>query len=237
MTGPAQRHLELIDAATARLLDTLSTLTDEQARQPSSLPGWSRGHLITHLARNADGMCNLLHWARTGEPTPMYREPDGRAADIEAGSGRPAAELARDVADSAGRWRRAAQELSERDWQNEVRRRPALPPEHAINLLDGRLVEVEFHHVDLDLGYRFTDSPAEVVELALAYCHRRYGFDQAFHAVLSDTGQQLDFPAGSQPSLQVLGSAPNLLGWITGRGGQAELSTVGGPLPELPAWS
>ena len=100
MTGPAQRHLELIDAATGRLLDTLAGLTDAQARQPSSLPGWSRGHLITHVARNADGMCNLLHWARTGEPRPMYREPDGRAADIEAGSGRPAAELARDVADS-----------------------------------------------------------------------------------------------------------------------------------------
>jgi maleylpyruvate isomerase len=237
VTGPAQRHLDLIDAATGRLLDTLSLLTDEQARQPSSLPGWTRGHLITHVARNADGMCNLLHWARTGEQTPMYREPDGRAADIEAGSGRPAAELAQDVAESARRWHRAALELSEQDWHNEVRRRPTLPAEHAINLLDGRLMEVEFHHVDLGLGYRFADSPAEVVDLALAYCHRRYGFDQAFHAVLSDTGEQLDFPADSQPSLQVLGSAPNLLGWITGRGGQAELSTVGGPLPRLPAWS
>jgi maleylpyruvate isomerase len=237
VTGSVQHHLELIDAATGRLLDSLARLTDEQARQPSDLPGWSRGHLITHVARNADGMCNLLHWARTGEPRPMYREPDGRATDIEAGSGRAAAELARDVAESAQRWHRAALELSEQDWQTEVRRRPTLPAEHAVNLLDGRLVEVEFHHVDLDLGYRFTDSPAEVVELALAYCHRRYGFDQTFHAVLSDTGQQLDFPAGAQPNLQVLGSAPNLLGWITGRGGQAELSTVGGPLPELPAWS
>src|SRR6185503_19091953 len=151
-------------------------------------------------------------------------------------SGRPAAELARDVADSAVRWHRAAQELSEQDWQNQIRRRPTLPPEHAINLLDGRLVEVEFHHVDLDLGYRFTDSPDEVVQLALAYCHRRYGFDQTFRAVLDD-GQQLDFPAGSQPSLQVLGSPASLLGWITGRGGQDELSSIGGPLPALPAWS
>ena len=237
MTGSVQHYLELIEAATQRLLGSLAGLTDQQAREPSSLPGWSRGHLITHVARNADGMCNLLHWARTGIPTPMYREPDGRNADIQAGSGRPAAELRHDVADSAQRWHRAALELSEQDWQNQVRRRAALPPEHAINLLDGRLVEVEFHHVDLDLGYRFADSPAEVVELALAYCHRRYGFDQSFHAVLSDTGQQLDFPAGSQPSLQVLGSAPSLLGWITGRGGRDELSTVGGPLPALPAWS
>jgi maleylpyruvate isomerase len=232
-----QHHLQLIQAATERLLDTLAGLTDAQARQPSSLPGWSRGHLITHVARNADGMCNLLHWARTGQPTPMYREPDGRAADIEAGSGRPAAELTRDVADSARRWDQAARQLTEQDWQADIRRRPAHPLERAINLLDGRLLEVEFHHVDLDLGYRLTDSPPEVIELALAYCHRRYGFDQTFRAELADTGQRLSFPDGTQPSLQVLGTAPNLLGWITGRGGQAELSTIGGPLPELPAWS
>jgi maleylpyruvate isomerase len=237
VTGAARRHLQLIQSATDRLLDSLAGLTDQQARQPSRLPGWSRGHLLTHVSRNADGMCNLLHWARTGIPTPMYREPDGRDADIEAGSGRPAAELIRDVADSARRWQQAAAELTEDDWQAEIRRRPAHPPERAVNLLDGRLLEVEFHHVDLELGYRLTDSPPEVIELALAYCHRRYRLDQAFLAVLSDTGQRLDFPDGAGPTLEVLGTAADLLGWITGRGGPTALSTVGGPLPVLPAWS
>jgi maleylpyruvate isomerase len=237
VTGLARQHLQLIHSATERLLGSLAGLTDEQARQPSRLPGWSRGHLLTHVARNADGMCNLLRWARTGVPTPMYREPDGRSADIEAGSGRPAAELTRDVADSARRWQQAADELADSDWQAEIRRRPAHPLERAVNLLDGRLLEVEFHHVDLDLGYRLTHSPPEVIELALAYCHRRYAFDQAFLAVLTDTGQRLAFPNDTAPALQVLGTAPDVLGWITGRGDPTALSTVGGPLPELPAWS
>ena len=50
---------------------------------PSLLPGWSRGHVLTHLARNADGAVNLLTWARTGVETPQYvsqeqREPRHR---------------------------------------------------------------------------------------------------------------------------------------------------------------
>ncbi|HJQ02718.1 MAG TPA: maleylpyruvate isomerase family mycothiol-dependent enzyme [Jatrophihabitans sp.] len=217
MTGLARQHLQLIQTATDRLLGSLDGFTDEQARQPSRLPGWSRGHVLTHVARNADGMCNLLTWARTGVPTLMYREPNGRNADIEAGSGRPAAELVQDVADSAGRWQQAAEELSDADWQAEVRRRPTLPPERAMNLLNGRLLEVEFHHVDLGLGYRLTDSPAAVLDEALGYCHRRYALDVTFLAVLDD-GRRLPFPAGAKPSLEVLGSAADLLGWITGRG-------------------
>jgi maleylpyruvate isomerase len=35
---------------------------------PSALPGWSRAHVLTHVARNADAMINLLTWARTGRP-------------------------------------------------------------------------------------------------------------------------------------------------------------------------
>ena len=37
-----------------------------QVAGPSRLPGWSRGHVLSHLARNADALVNLLTWARTG---------------------------------------------------------------------------------------------------------------------------------------------------------------------------
>lgn len=42
--------------ATSRLLGTAAGLTDSQAREPSLLPCWSRGHVLSHLARNADGL-------------------------------------------------------------------------------------------------------------------------------------------------------------------------------------
>src|SRR5690349_12024814 len=58
--------LERIEAETRRLLDTAAALDDAAVRAPSLLPGWSRGHVLTHLARNADGGRRLLSWARTG---------------------------------------------------------------------------------------------------------------------------------------------------------------------------
>jgi hypothetical protein len=33
---------------------------------PCALEGWSRRHLVSHFARNADAVGNLLAWARTG---------------------------------------------------------------------------------------------------------------------------------------------------------------------------
>ena len=90
-----------IDAATGRLAATAAGLTDAQAREPSRLPGWSRGHVLTHLARNADGLRNLLVWARTGVETPQYPSREAREAGIKAGAGRAAAVLAEDVEQSA----------------------------------------------------------------------------------------------------------------------------------------
>jgi maleylpyruvate isomerase len=83
--------------ATAPLLATAAGLDDAAVGAASELPGWSRGHVLTHLARNADGATNLLTWARTGVETPQYASLTQRAADIEAGAGRDAAEQLEDL--------------------------------------------------------------------------------------------------------------------------------------------
>ena len=44
--------------------------------------------MLTHLARNADGLRNLLIWARTGVVTPQYPSFEVRNEEIEAGAGR-----------------------------------------------------------------------------------------------------------------------------------------------------
>src|SRR5437870_12625963 len=86
--------LDRLAAATDRVLATATALSDAQAREPSLLPGWTRGHVLTHIARNSGGMVNLLRWARTGTEAPMYASAESRGADIEAGAGRAAADLA-----------------------------------------------------------------------------------------------------------------------------------------------
>ena len=59
---------------------------DGRSTRASGLPGWTRRHVAAHLAANADAVGNLVHWAATGERTPMYSSPEQRAADIERGS-------------------------------------------------------------------------------------------------------------------------------------------------------
>src|SRR5579883_2263142 len=94
--------LVALSGSTARLLETIDGLTDDDARRPSLLPGWSVGHVLTHIARNADGNRRMAEGAARGESLAQYPHgAAGRAADIEAGAGRPAADLIADVRDSA----------------------------------------------------------------------------------------------------------------------------------------
>jgi len=45
-----------VTSSTATLVDWVLGLglSDDDTRAPSELPGWSRGHTLSHIARNAD---------------------------------------------------------------------------------------------------------------------------------------------------------------------------------------
>lgn len=195
--------------AQGALEQTLAELTEEQARAASNLQGWSRGHLITHLARNADAMTRFARGAARGGPGPqMYPGgPDARAAAIEEGAGRPVGLLLDDLR-FAGR--RAVDEM-------------AVLPESALEAMLNwkipvparmmpvlRLRELEIHHVDLDLGYGPADWPVDFVE------HTLESELPALEALV------LGFAAPDLPRHE-------LLAWLLGRP-----MTAG--LPELPAW-
>jgi maleylpyruvate isomerase len=155
-----------IDDAGGRLMGTVSRLTDEDMRERSLLPGWTRGHVLTHVARSADALRNLITWARTGVETPAYRSQEARDAAIDAGAGRSAGELLADVTESAAAFLEAAGTVPEACWQVAVRvlNYPEFP---AAQLLLFRLVEVELHHTDLGTGYRPGDWPAGFAAMKL----------------------------------------------------------------------
>ena len=115
--SPATTQLEtlrgLVRTATHRLLGETILVTDEQWRAASRLPGWTRGHLATHIARHADAICRLTQWARTGERQDMYSSPEHRAAEIEAGAGRSGLDLQIDLDTSAGRLDSAFDEIED----------------------------------------------------------------------------------------------------------------------------
>ena len=167
-----------IDQATQRLLDTARVITEPDLRAPSLLPGWTRAHVLTHLARNADAMRNALAGVRTGQDRPAYASAEAREAGIEQGAGRRASELAADLADSAMALRTVARQLPDEGWQVPVRMLDTGESFPAAELLTRRLVEVELHHCDLGAGYGPADWPAAFAVMELAEPMRSWRQDR-----------------------------------------------------------
>jgi len=145
-------------AAHARLMATVAAVTDAQVRSPSKLPGWTIGHVLTHLARNADGHARRLDGALRGEDVPRY--PGGsvqRSSEIDAGAPRRAAEIIADLVASQDRLELAWEHSSAAEWPHPELRGHDHWPTTASPAR--RLREVEMHHVDLGLGYEPSDWP------------------------------------------------------------------------------
>jgi maleylpyruvate isomerase len=231
-----------IESATVRLVRTAGGLSDDQAREQSLLPGWTRGHVLTHIARNADGLRNLLTWALTGVETPQYPSLEARNAQIEEGAARPAADLAADVAESASQFVALARELSMEAWAAEVHGLKG-PVHPAWFILHRRLFEVEVHHVDLVSGYAAADWPAWFVAEQLYRVTASLDANPATPAaVLADTqaGRQYVLRPDllrDSPALTISGPGHELLAWLLGRDGGSMLTAdPAGPLPAIPAY-
>jgi len=81
-------NLGLLAHETSLLMRTAAGLDDETVRAASLCQGWTRAHVLSHLARNADALGKLVSWATAGTPVAMYESPQARDADIVAGSTR-----------------------------------------------------------------------------------------------------------------------------------------------------
>ncbi|HEV3353003.1 MAG TPA: maleylpyruvate isomerase N-terminal domain-containing protein, partial [Acidimicrobiales bacterium] len=91
MTSAPPDDIEAVADAHRRLIERIRDLSDDEARKPSLLPDWSVGHVLTHLARNADSHVRRADAAVAGVVVDQYPGGyDSRAAEIEAGASRPA---------------------------------------------------------------------------------------------------------------------------------------------------
>jgi maleylpyruvate isomerase len=73
----------------AMVMATVASLADDELSKPTKCEGWTRAHVIAHLARGADAVTNLATWAVTGQETPAYASREKRDAEIEAGPSCP----------------------------------------------------------------------------------------------------------------------------------------------------
>ncbi|AGP58716.1 maleylpyruvate isomerase family mycothiol-dependent enzyme [Streptomyces rapamycinicus] len=236
------RDAAAVQEATDRLLTAVAALDEASLTRPSELPGWTRGHVLAHLARNADAMVNLLTWARTGEETPMYPDAETRDADIRRDADRPLAVHLDDLRTSATRFDAAVAALPPERLPYEVTPRGGVR-EPAAGLPLRRLTEVELHHVDLGVGRTVTDLPATFVEsLLTVLIGTRFAGRPDIPPLRLATGPgEADVRHTGRPAapgespVTVTGSPAALLGWLTGRTDGAGLSCPDGPLPLLPA--
>ncbi|WP_116198719.1 maleylpyruvate isomerase family mycothiol-dependent enzyme [Amycolatopsis circi] len=179
----------------------------KELSEPSALPGWTRKHLAAHVAANADALGNLVHWARTGERTPMYASPDQRNADIETGSQRPEAKLTAWLQDSARSLESAMAALTPSQWQAEVvTAQGRTVPATEIPWLRAR--EVCVHAVDLGTGLTFADLPNAFLSALVAEIQAKRGLDTLPDGPLPDVAAYL---AGRPHSLT---GVPDLGPWL-----------------------
>ncbi|WP_194926645.1 maleylpyruvate isomerase family mycothiol-dependent enzyme [Catenulispora pinisilvae] len=243
----AAADLEQITEATAHLLTTVAELTDEELRQPSLCDGWTRGHVLTHIARNADGLSNLLNSAATGEVTPMYESNDKRNADIEAGSSRPVAEHLADLRESAGRFAEAfAGAQAAGHWDTLVYRTVGAEPISAYEVPGKRLGELLIHHVDLDADFTPAHWSDAFTDDWFAKTLERFGSRADTPALRLDVEEEdtvYGVKADPEDKAVVVVRGPKraLLGWLLGRASGDGLVAVipaggRGPLPKLPSW-
>ncbi|GAA1598800.1 MULTISPECIES: maleylpyruvate isomerase family mycothiol-dependent enzyme [Streptomyces] len=220
--------LQSVREATDRLLTAVAKLDNAALAGESHLPGWSRGHVLAHLARNADALVNVL----AGRP--MYQSAEARDADIAAGSGRPLDEQLADLRDSHAGF--LAETAADQDWSRTVELRGGVT-DLASNVPFRRLVEVELHHVDLNVGYELEDLPADFTAREIDFLADRWSGRPEVPptALASEDGRTWRTGSAGDPAVTVSGPAAALLAWLAGRGDKgASLTVSGGTLPALP---
>jgi maleylpyruvate isomerase len=167
------RDIAGAEAAHRRLLDLLAEhagTLDPSA--PSRLPAWTIGHVLTHLARNADSIVRVLHAAARGEVVERYAGgAAGRERDIAAGHGRSAGELLDDVQATTERLEQAWSAATDWSGRSGETNGAEIP---VSDLPRARWREVEVHAVDLGLGYEPADWPGEFVRLQLRGMEMRW---------------------------------------------------------------
>ncbi|MER6282408.1 maleylpyruvate isomerase family mycothiol-dependent enzyme [Streptomyces sviceus] len=233
MLGRVTEGTAVFEAAVHRL-------TDPGFTRASYLPGWSRAHVVAHVARNADALVNLLIWARSGVETPMYASGDQRAREIEEGARQPADKLRAELLAADGRLAEELAALPDECWAATVRTaRGREVPATQVPWMRAR--EVWIHAVDLDIDTSFDDVPhdmcaALVDDVAASFRGRpdcpsvRLRSEDGAHTWL------LGDPADDEPVV-VSGDLPSLAAYTTGRPVPGPLYPTGGAsLPKLPAW-
>lgn len=232
-------QVERVHEATQRMVRTVDGLSDEAYAEPSVLPGWSKAHVVAHLALNAEALAAVLSGAAAGRPVPMYPSQTQRDADIEELVRAEPAKLRDRLMVSSTTFREMADALSPEVWaDSRFARVPDAQDLPLSAVVDMRLREVEIHTADLDAGMGPDDWPEPFLDEI---------FNQVVHDRQEDAAMLLRTPdgdvlIGNGYGPAITGSRADLAWWLLGRGNGRGLTVddtdgeTGASLPTLGPW-
>jgi maleylpyruvate isomerase len=233
---PSDAVLAALDEATARMLATVDGLADPDWRAGTVLPGWTRAHVIAHLALNAEGMAGVLDGVREGLRTPMYASDVRRDGDIDELAAADPATIRERLHAGAVAFADAVRRLPAASWDGTFDRLPEGPslPVGVVPSMRGR--EVEIHHADLGAGFDHQDWPDAFVRDLLDTMTVDHAASGPFRITASDLAQSWQVGEADGPGPEVTGTGADLGWWLVGRERSPGLRCTGGDLPAIGPW-
>lgn len=233
---PAAFAEVLLPEATRRLIRTADGLQHPEYAAPSALPGWSRAHVLAHLALNAEGLAGALAGIAEGRRAPMYASQEARDGDIEVLAGKEPSTIRTRLLGACTDLTDAIAAVPDDAWDTTLERTPGGPSFPASAVPEMRLREVEIHHVDLAAGYDRSGWSPELAAHVLDTAEARGSTGAAFIAHATDLGRSWAFGDPTAGGPAVSGAAADLAWWLTGRGVGEGLTSDGSELPRIEAW-
>lgn len=205
--------LNRLDRETGMMLATVESLSADELAGPSLCEGWTRAHVVAHLAGSAKGLRNLIQWAVTGTKTPMYASLEARNAEIEEWSKLSPADLKAKVREESAAFATAAQQLKGPLATEEVANIGG--PMSAYQIPAIRINEVLVHHLDLDTLWELEEADIDALEDALewsAAVAQKNADEWPGVTLVTDEGESFTIGDGA---ITLKGGRDALLGWVT----------------------
>ncbi|MBT8160230.1 MULTISPECIES: maleylpyruvate isomerase family mycothiol-dependent enzyme [Arthrobacter] len=214
----------------------VAKIDDAGVKAPSELPGWTRGHVLAHIAGIANAMARQLEYAARGETIELYDGGyEGRTKAIELAAGHTAAEHQAEVGEAVARALAAFDGLPDSGWATRITYRDG-------TVLDGGLAlwrELVIHATDLGMGRGPETWSRTFCEHLFDFLSARVPAEQKF--VLQPLAlPQLVIGSGRE-SVSITGMITDIAAWLAGRTPtlgslRAVAAADGVDLPSLLPW-
>lgn len=230
--------LDLDDLAEAerRLARTVDGLHGDDWQAPSLLPGWTRAHVVAHLALNGEALHDVLRGELEKEQVPMYESQESRDQDIADLAGAEPADLRKRLLTTLTQFTDALLAVPADGWEARFERTPGgqTLPLAAIPVM--RLREVEIHHADLGCGYSPDDWPQAFAELVVDGMVKRLDPEHGFRVAPLDSQHTWDVGGVGEDVPAVTGPVRQVAWWLTGREASPQVTCSRGELPTIGGW-